>query len=160
MNTWSVIAANIIRSAVPSPSPSSPGGRHTAVASTRSAASLERVSTKRRYQPARRSAGMSAPRRRSTGNRGGPGAPLCVLMDADRLSSIILWALRPAVEEGVLTLVGATTENPFFEANAPLISRSMVFRVEPLGEANLTTIVERALVPAGPPAHFADVPRS
>jgi putative ATPase len=54
-------------------------------------------------------------------------------------------ALLPAVEEGVLTLIGATTENPFFEVNAPLISRSMVFRVEPLSEEDLGVLVGRAL---------------
>jgi putative ATPase len=54
-------------------------------------------------------------------------------------------ALLPAVEEGVLTLIGATTENPFFEVNAPLISRSMVFRVEPLSEEDLGILVGRAL---------------
>ena len=48
-------------------------------------------------------------------------------------------ALLPAVEEGALTLIGATTENPFFEVNAPLISRSMVFRVEPLSEDDLAS---------------------
>src|SRR5579864_979627 len=46
-------------------------------------------------------------------------------------------ALLPAVESGVLTLIGATTENPFFEVNAPLISRSTVFRLEPLDEGDL-----------------------
>ncbi|HEV8063584.1 MAG TPA: replication-associated recombination protein A [Acidimicrobiales bacterium] len=54
-------------------------------------------------------------------------------------------ALLPAVESGVLTLIGATTENPFFEVNAPLISRSTIFRLEPLSEAELATVVERAL---------------
>ncbi len=144
----------------------------------------------------------------------GPGAPLRALIEADRLSSIILWgppgtgkttlasvvalqtnrqfvslsavtagvrdvreviaaarerlgddgqgtilfldeihrfnkaqqdALLPAVEDGTLTLIGATTENPFFEVNAPLISRSTVFRLEPLSEADLTVVVDRAL---------------
>jgi putative ATPase len=41
-------------------------------------------------------------------------------------------ALLPAVEDGTLTLIGATTENPFFEVNAPLRSRSTLFRLEPL----------------------------
>lgn len=54
-------------------------------------------------------------------------------------------ALLPAVEAGLLTLIGATTENPFFEVNAPLISRSTVFRLEPLSDAELTVVVERAL---------------
>jgi putative ATPase len=144
----------------------------------------------------------------------GPGAPLRALIEADRLSSIILWgppgtgkttlamviasrtdrhfvsmsavtagvkdvreviesarrrlaqdeqrtilfldevhrfnksqqdALLPAVESGIVTLIGATTENPFFEVNAPLISRSTIFRLEPLGTAELTMVVERAL---------------
>jgi hypothetical protein len=58
-------------------------------------------------------------------------------------------ALLPAVEEGVLTLIGATTENPFFEVNAPLISRSIVFRLDPLGDADLATLVQRALALEG-----------
>jgi putative ATPase len=54
-------------------------------------------------------------------------------------------ALLPAVESGVVTLIGATTENPFFEVNAPLISRSSIFRLLPLTEEDLTRVVERAL---------------
>ena len=42
-------------------------------------------------------------------------------------------ALLPSVEDGIVVLVGATTENPFFEVNSPLISRSSLFRLEPLG---------------------------
>ena len=41
-------------------------------------------------------------------------------------------ALLPAVEDGTLMLIGATTENPFFEVNPPLRSRSTLFRLEPL----------------------------
>jgi len=54
-------------------------------------------------------------------------------------------ALLPAVEAGVITLIGATTENPFFEVNAPLISRSTVFRLHPLTEAELLVLADRAL---------------
>ena len=54
-------------------------------------------------------------------------------------------ALLPAVETGIVTLIGATTENPFFEVNAPLISRSTIFRLEPLGLADLRLLVSRAL---------------
>ncbi len=54
-------------------------------------------------------------------------------------------ALLPAVEAGVVTLIGATTENPFFEVNAPLISRSTIFRLQPLDLADLRTLVSRAL---------------
>ena len=46
-------------------------------------------------------------------------------------------ALLPAVEDGTLTLIGATTENPFFEVNPPLRSRSTLFRLEPLDHDSL-----------------------
>ena len=54
-------------------------------------------------------------------------------------------ALLPGVEDRTVVLVGATTENPFFTVNAPLMSRSLLFRLEPLGTAQLETIVTRAL---------------
>src|SRR5215211_2567924 len=54
-------------------------------------------------------------------------------------------ALLPGVEDRTVVLDGATTENPFFTVNAPLMSRSLLFRLEPLGTAELETIVTRAL---------------
>jgi putative ATPase len=54
-------------------------------------------------------------------------------------------ALLPGVEDRTVVLVGATTENPFFTVNAPLMSRSLLFRLEPLGADDLATIVRRAL---------------
>jgi putative ATPase len=144
----------------------------------------------------------------------GPGRPLRTLIEADRLSSVILWgppgtgkttlarlvagatsrgfeprsavtagvkdvrdvvelarrrlatqgqgtilfldevhrfnkaqqdALLPSVEEGVLTLIGATTENPYFEVNAPLLSRSTLFRLKPLGQEALRVLLDRGL---------------
>ena len=54
-------------------------------------------------------------------------------------------ALLPSVEDGTLVLIGATTENPFFSVNAPLLSRSSLFRLEPLDDVELTEIVRRAL---------------
>lgn len=58
-------------------------------------------------------------------------------------------ALLPAVEDGTLILVGATTENPYFEVNPPLCSRSTLFRLEPLDNEALTTLVERGLALEG-----------
>ncbi|MFQ5348267.1 MAG: replication-associated recombination protein A, partial [Rhodothalassiaceae bacterium] len=49
------------------------------------------------------------------------------------------------VEAGTVTLIGATTENPSFEVIAPLLSRSRVFVLEPLGEEDLVQILRRAL---------------
>lgn len=54
-------------------------------------------------------------------------------------------ALLPAVEEGIIILIGATTENPYFEVNSPLISRSTIFRFQPLSSHDVTEILLRAL---------------
>jgi len=54
-------------------------------------------------------------------------------------------ALLPHVEDGLLTLIGATTENPYFSLNAPLLSRSTLFRLEPLEPSDLRGLLERAL---------------
>ena len=54
-------------------------------------------------------------------------------------------ALLPAVEDGTLTLIGATTENPFFEVNAPLRSRSTLFRLEPLDRTAIEELIRRGL---------------
>ena len=56
-------------------------------------------------------------------------------------------ALLPSVEEGVLTLIGATTENPYFEVNPPLLSRSTLFRLEPLSNEALRALLDRGLEP-------------
>ncbi len=58
-------------------------------------------------------------------------------------------ALLPAVEDGTLVLIGATTENPFFEVNPPLRSRSTLFRLEPLTTEDLGQLVERGLEALG-----------
>jgi len=54
-------------------------------------------------------------------------------------------ALLPHVEDGTLVLIGATTENPYFEVIGPLVSRSRVFQLQPLTEEDLKTIMRRAL---------------
>lgn len=52
------------------------------------------------------------------------------------------------VEEGVVVLIGATTENPFFSINGPLLSRSQLFEFDPLGAADLLVLLRRALADA------------
>src|ERR671920_2517793 len=54
-------------------------------------------------------------------------------------------ALLPAVEEGLVTLVGATTENPYFEVNSALISRSRIYELRALSESDVRSLLERAL---------------
>ena len=54
-------------------------------------------------------------------------------------------AFLPFVERGIIILVGATTENPAFEVNAPLISRSQVFVLNSLSDENIKTLIRRAL---------------
>jgi putative ATPase len=57
-------------------------------------------------------------------------------------------AVLPYVEDGTVTLIGATTENPSFEVNSALLSRSRVFVLQSLGDDDIRTIVERALTDA------------
>lgn len=58
-------------------------------------------------------------------------------------------ALLPAVEDGTLTLIGATTENPFFEVNPPLRSRSTLFRLELLDSDAMRVLIDRGLEAEG-----------
>jgi len=58
-------------------------------------------------------------------------------------------ALLPSVESGLLILIGATTENPYFEVNPPLMSRSTLFRLEPLDDAACAELVRRGLEAEG-----------
>jgi putative ATPase len=52
-------------------------------------------------------------------------------------------ALLPAVETGLLVLIGATTENPYFEVNSALLSRAQIYELEPLSNEELTVVVRR-----------------
>jgi putative ATPase len=72
-------------------------------------------------------------------------------------------ALLPAVESGLLTFIGATTENPYFEVNPPLLSRSSLFRLDPLTPADVRQLLERGVAELGLTAdaealdHLADL---
>ena len=57
-------------------------------------------------------------------------------------------ALLPHVENGTLTLIGATTENPYFEVNKALVSRSRIFQLRPLGEDDVRAVIRAALADA------------
>ncbi len=54
-------------------------------------------------------------------------------------------SLLPSVEEGLLVLIGATTENPYFEVNAPLLSRSNLFRLHPVATGEMVELLRRGL---------------
>ncbi len=98
--------------------------------------------------------------RRRLGERG--EGTILFLDEVHRFNRAQQDALLPAVEEGLLTLIGATTENPFFEVNAPLLSRSTLFRLHPLSPEALTVLLRRALAAEGASAdddalaHLAD----
>ena len=53
--------------------------------------------------------------------------------------------LLPFVEDGTVTLIGATTENPYFEVNGALISRSSIFELKPLDKEDIRTLLLRAV---------------
>ena len=77
--------------------------------------------------------------------RGG-GATVLFIDEIHRFNKAQQDALLPHVEDGTITLVGATTENPYFEVNSALLSRLRVFKLEPLSDEHLAEIVRRALV--------------
>ena len=65
--------------------------------------------------------------------------------EVHRFNSAQQDALLPWVENGILSLIGATTENPYFEVNKALVSRSRLFRLQPLEAPHLHQLLERAL---------------
>ncbi|HEX5370396.1 MAG TPA: replication-associated recombination protein A [Dehalococcoidia bacterium] len=79
--------------------------------------------------------------------RGAASAPRTILFidEIHRFNKAQQDAVLPYVEEGTVTLIGATTENPSFEVIGPLLSRSRVFALKALDEADLETLVRRAL---------------
>src|SRR5436190_15948706 len=75
------------------------------------------------------------------------GGPKTVLFldEIHRFNKAQQDALLPQVEDGTITLIGATTENPYFEVNSALLSRVRVFRLESLSDSDLRTVVTRAI---------------
>jgi putative ATPase len=86
---------------------------------------------------------VAARARERLGERG--QGTILFLDEVHRFSKTQQDALLPHVEDGLVVLIGATTENPFFSLTGPLLSRSTLFRLEPLGPDALRQLVERAL---------------
>lgn len=87
----------------------------------------------------RRVAATAANRLRNSGER-----TILFIDEIHRFSKAQQDILLPDVESGLLRLIGATTHNPFFYVNSPLVSRSHIFQLEPLGEEDLLALIERA----------------
>jgi putative ATPase len=85
-------------------------------------------------------------RARLRGAGGGPGVRTIFFLDEiHRFNKAQQDALLPAVEEGLITLIGATTENPYFEVNSALISRAHVYELDALTPEHLMTVLTRAI---------------
>jgi putative ATPase len=84
---------------------------------------------------------------RARERRGGPHgrATIFFLDEIHRFNKAQQDALLPAVEEGLLTLIGATTENPYFEVNSALLSRAQVYELQALDAADVEVLLRRAL---------------
>lgn len=74
------------------------------------------------------------------------GKSILFIDEIHRFNKLQQDALLPFVENGTIILIGATTENPYFEVNKALISRSMVIKLNPLTEKNIFNILKRALI--------------
>jgi putative ATPase len=77
--------------------------------------------------------------------RGDGRATILFLDEIHRFNKAQQDALLPAVEEGLLTLIGATTENPYFEVNSALLSRCQVYELQPLSPEQVAMLLRRAL---------------
>ena len=73
------------------------------------------------------------------------GKSILFIDEIHRFNKLQQDALLPYVENGTIILIGATTENPYFEVNKALISRSMVFKLEPLTEKNILKVLKLSL---------------
>jgi putative ATPase len=85
--------------------------------------------------------------RRRLGERG--QGTILFIDEVHRFNKAQQDVLLPAVEDGLVVLVGATTENPYFEVNAPLLSRATLWRLEPLTDDDLRVVIARGLAAEG-----------
>jgi putative ATPase len=83
---------------------------------------------------------------RARERRKAAGRPTILFLDEiHRFNKAQQDALLPAVEEGLLTLIGATTENPYFEVNSALLSRAQIYELRPLEPEQIEALLRRAL---------------
>jgi putative ATPase len=83
---------------------------------------------------------------RARERRRASGRPTILFLDEiHRFNKAQQDALLPAVEDGLLTLIGATTENPYFEVNSALLSRAQVYELKPLEPGQVEELIRRAL---------------
>ncbi len=95
---------------------------------------------------------------RARERRRGSGRPTILFLDEiHRFNKAQQDALLPAVEDGTLTLIGATTENPYFEVNSALLSRAQVYELRPLEPAQVEELLRRAL--SDPERGIVDPPK-
>ncbi|MEW6059098.1 MAG: replication-associated recombination protein A [Actinomycetota bacterium] len=91
------------------------------------------------------SSGVADARKVMEGAKGGLLKTVLFVDEVHRWSKSQQDVLLPAVEDGTITLIGATTENPYFSLVTPLLSRCMVLRLEPLADTEVRTLLGRAL---------------
>ena len=91
------------------------------------------------------SSGVAEARKVMEGARGGMFRTVLFVDEIHRWSKAQQDVLLPAVEEGTVTLVGATTENPYFSLVTPLLSRCLLLRLEPLEDEDIIALINRAL---------------
>jgi putative ATPase len=113
---------------------------HVIAASTRSR--FERMSgVEGSVADIRRVVAQAANRLQNTGQK-----TILFIDEIHRFNKAQQDVLLPDVESGLLRLIGATTHNPFFYVNSPLVSRSQIFQLEPLSTEDLLTLIGQALV--------------
>jgi len=91
------------------------------------------------------SSGVADARKVMEGAKGGLFRTVLFVDEVHRWSKAQQDVLLPAVESGTVTLIGATTENPYFSLNSPLLSRCLLLRLEPLDPEHLRSLLRRAL---------------